>query len=172
MSLHQCKLLRSHLWHRCLQRLIVDFLKNRVGRLRPDFADRVSLCLLDEFQPKGSPTVSMEWNRVYWVRHQLPLLVVLLTNWYSHPSVVIDGHRSFPSGHSSAAWVGMTFLFLYFADKTNCFRRMSFDSRSWRSSALLRFSLTLSPLFLSTWVAITRLEDYVSLLFTWFGMCN
>lgn len=111
----------------CLQRLIVDFLKNRVGRLRPDFADRC------------------QWNG---------------TECTGHPSVVIDGHRSFPSGHSSAAWVGMTFLFLYFADKTNCFRRVPFPSRSWKGSALLRFSLTISPLFLAAWIAITRLEDY------------
>ncbi|KAG8835999.1 hypothetical protein FRB91_009258 [Serendipita sp. 411] len=112
----------------CLQRLIVTFLKNLVGRLRPDFLDR---CKWDGAQCTGKL------------------------------ELVLDGHRSFPSGHSSAAWAGMTFLFLYFADKTNCFRRKQlFAARSWRGSVLLRVSLTISPLFISTWVAITRLEDY------------
>lgn len=82
---------------------------------------------------------------------------------YRPPKIVLDGHRSFPSGHSSAAWAGMTFVFLLLAGKTGCFRsNPSFPPRSWTGSALLRISLTISPLFLAAWIAITRLEDYVS----------
>lgn len=111
-----------------LQRLVVGFLKNRVGRLRPDFLDRC------------------QWNGRYCT---------------GDTSLIRDGRRSFPSGHSSAAFAGMAFLFFYFADKTDCFRkRPQFAPRSWRSSVLLRVSITISPLFLSTWIAVTRLEDY------------
>ncbi|PVG03179.1 acid phosphatase/Vanadium-dependent haloperoxidase, partial [Serendipita vermifera] len=112
-----------------LQHLIVNFLKNRVGRLRPDFLDRC------------------QWNG---------------TMCTGTEKLVLDGHRSFPSGHSSSAWVGMTFLFLYFADKTSCFRGrgLVYPARSWLSSALLRFSLCISPFFLSAWIAVTRMEDY------------
>ncbi|CAG7847294.1 SubName: Full=Related to DPP1-diacylglycerol pyrophosphate phosphatase {ECO:0000313/EMBL:CCA71019.1} [Serendipita indica DSM 11827] len=120
-----------------LQRLVVGFLKNRVGRLRPDFLDRC------------------QWNGRYCTGY---------SPFYSaDTSLIRDGRRSFPSGHSSAAFAGMAFLFFYFADKTDCFRkRPQFAPRSWRSSVLLRVSITISPLFLSTWIAVTRLEDYAS----------
>lgn len=61
--------LHPHQSNRCLQRLIVDFLKNRVGRLRPDFADRVSegLKVVWTRQTKDF-AVPMEWHRVHWVR--------------------------------------------------------------------------------------------------------
>jgi hypothetical protein len=79
---------------------------------------------------------------------------------------IIDGRRSFPSGHSSAAWAGMTFLFLFFAGHTAalCFSAPS-NPGSLSASRLLRLSVTIAPLFWSTWVAVSRIEDYVSSFF-------
>lgn len=77
---------------------------------------------------------------------------------------VTDGRRSFPSGHSSAAWAGMTFLSLYLAGVTGawCLHRVA-PARYLSSSRLTRLCLTLAPIAFATWVAVSRLEDYVSL---------
>ncbi|KAJ3557418.1 hypothetical protein NM688_g1485 [Phlebia brevispora] len=110
--------------------LMTEFLKNRVGRLRPDFLDRC------------------KWNET-------------LAACTGDPEQVTDGRRSFPSGHSSAAWAGMTFLSLYLAGVTGawCLHR-STPSRYLSSSRLVKFCITLAPIVFATWVAISRLEDY------------
>jgi len=74
---------------------------------------------------------------------------------------ILDGRRSFPSGHSSAAFAGMTFLSFWLAGQTAawCFGA-PVPAASLRSSRLGRFSLTLVPLWWAAFVAITRLEDY------------
>jgi len=65
-------------------------------------------------------------------------------------SEVINGSLSFPSGHSSGSFFAMTFLFLYFAGKTKAFKRGHF----------FLFIFCAIPLYLASWVAITRLHDY------------
>ncbi|KAJ7782011.1 lipid phosphate phosphatase 1 [Mycena maculata] len=74
---------------------------------------------------------------------------------------ILDGRRSFPSGHSSAAFAGMTFLSFWLAGQTAawCFHA-PLPAASFRSSRLGRFSLALVPLWWATFVAVTRLEDY------------
>jgi diacylglycerol diphosphate phosphatase / phosphatidate phosphatase len=61
----------------------------------------------------------------------------------------------------------MTFLFLFFAGHTAafCFRASSPPS-SLLASRVLRLAITLAPLFWSTWVAVSRVEDYVGLVCT------
>ncbi|KAK7025212.1 lipid phosphate phosphatase 1 [Favolaschia claudopus] len=115
---------------RGLSRLFTNILKNRVGRLRPDFLAR---CKWDE--------------------------VALACT--GKKNAVLDGRRSFPSGHSSAVFAGMTFLSLWLAGQTAawCFQT-PLPVASLRSSRLLRFVLSLLPLCWATFVAITRLEDY------------
>lgn len=94
----------------------------------------------------------------------------------------MDGRRSFPSGHASNSWVGMTFVFLYICStwvypylilpfkyfdlgKIHPLRRGHvFPPRDLLSSVLGRLSIALAPLAVSSWVAITRLEDYVRLV--------
>lgn len=75
---------------------------------------------------------------------------------------VLDGRRSFPSGHSSTAFSGMMFLSLWIAGITGawCITRPA-AARSFLASRLARLSLSFLPLFFATWVAISRLEDYV-----------
>ena len=76
---------------------------------------------------------------------------------------VTDGRRSFPSGHSSEAWAGMRFLSLFIAGVTGawCLNRIATGS-SFRNSRMARICLTLIPIAWATWVAVSRLEDYVS----------
>ncbi|KAJ6581620.1 phosphatidic acid phosphatase type 2/haloperoxidase [Mycena capillaripes] len=115
---------------RGMSRLITDVLKNRVGRLRPDFLAR---CKWDEVALKCT----------------------------GKKGDILDGRRSFPSGHSSAAFAGMTFLSFWLAGQTAawCFHA-PVPAASLRSSRLGRFSLTLLPLSWAIFVAVTRLEDY------------
>jgi len=102
-----------------LTRLVTEFLKNRVGRLRPDFLSR---CKWDDNIKACTGKLSS----------------------------VHGGRKSFPSGHSSTAFAGMTFFALYLASQ----------SAGYTSSKLSRIFTILLPLFYATWVAITRVEDY------------
>ncbi|KAJ6518899.1 lipid phosphate phosphatase 1 [Mycena sanguinolenta] len=115
---------------RGMTRLFTNVLKNRVGRLRPDFLAR---CKWDEVALKCT----------------------------GKKADILDGRRSFPSGHSSAAFAGMTFLSFWLAGQTAawCFQA-PLPIASLRSSRLLRFCLTLLPLSWAMFVAVTRLEDY------------
>ncbi len=75
---------------------------------------------------------------------------------------VIDGRRSFPSGHSSTAFAGMTFLALYLAGLTGAWcLTQPVPGGSLLRSKLARLTLTLLPLGFATWVAVSRMEDYV-----------
>ncbi|KAF8479804.1 lipid phosphate phosphatase 1 [Russula ochroleuca] len=112
-----------------LTRVITEALKNRVGRLRPDFLSR---CQWDASQHVCTGNID----------------------------AILDGRRSFPSGHSSTAFVGMTFLTLFLAGKTAAFCFSVTPSRSFLRSRFGRLVIVLSPLAFATWVAITRIEDY------------
>jgi len=74
---------------------------------------------------------------------------------------IIDGRKSFPSGHSSTAFSGMFFLSLWIAGQTAawCFS-VQMPPRRLRSSRMTSFFLTLLPLFWATHVAVTRIQDY------------
>lgn len=74
---------------------------------------------------------------------------------------VIDGRKSFPSGHSSTAFSGMFFLSLWMAGQTAawCFS-VQMPPRNLRSSRMTSFFLSIIPLFWATHVAVTRIQDY------------
>jgi len=113
-----------------LNRVITEALKNRVGRLRPDFLARC------------------KWDAS---RH------VCTGDIYQ----VLDGRKSFPSGHSSTAFVGMIFITLFLAGKTAALCFSITPSRgALIGSRFARLCLVLSPLAFAAWVAITRIEDY------------
>ncbi|KAH9913976.1 lipid phosphate phosphatase 1 [Epithele typhae] len=115
---------------RGLSQLITEFLKNRVGRLRPDFLHRC------------------KWDKE-------------LKACTGELEKVLDGRRSFPSGHSSTAFSGMMFLSLWIASITGawCFSRSSAGGALLKSK-LARLVASLLPLVFATWVAISRVEDY------------
>jgi len=102
-----------------LTRLVTEFLKNRVGRLRPDFLARC------------------KWDK------ELKACTGSLSS-------IQGGRKSFPSGHSSTAFAGMTFFALYLVSQ----------SARYTSSKLSRLFIITLPFFYATWVAISRVEDY------------
>lgn len=76
---------------------------------------------------------------------------------------VLDGRRSFPSGHSSTAFAGMMFLSLWIAGLTGAWcLTQPVPGGSFLRSKLARLTLSLLPLAFATWVAVSRVEDYVS----------
>ncbi|TFK48551.1 lipid phosphate phosphatase 1 [Heliocybe sulcata] len=115
---------------RSLAKFTVECLKNRVGRLRPDFLARC------------------KWDAA-------------AETCTGKAASIMDGRRSFPSGHSSTAFAGMTFLALWLAGQTTawCFTA-PVSGREIAASRLGRLLLTLAPLAWATWVAVSRLEDY------------
>jgi membrane-associated phospholipid phosphatase len=97
---------------------------------------------------------------VHWVNQLLSTAAVGIADLFlSKKADILDGRRSFPSGHSSAVFAGMAFLSLWLAGQTAawCFHA-PVPAASLRSSRLGRFSLTLLPLSWAVFVAVTRLE--------------
>ena len=65
-------------------------------------------------------------------------------------SELANGSLSFPSGHSSGSFTAMTFLFYYICGQSN----MLVDGQ------FFTMIFAMSPLYLSTWIAITRVQNY------------
>ncbi|OCF34172.1 hypothetical protein I316_04122 [Kwoniella heveanensis BCC8398] len=109
-----------------------NIIKITVGRPRPDFFDR---CIL----PEG-----LTENPLHG-----------LTSWtvctQTDDSVLQEGFRSFPSGHSSFAWSGMWYLILYLAAKMRINNRTGYTYKSW---------LLLAPLSCCSLITISRTMDY------------
>ncbi|PPQ70286.1 hypothetical protein CVT24_000849 [Panaeolus cyanescens] len=65
--------------------------------------------------------------------------------------ILIDGFRSFFSGHSSLSFAGMGFLSFYLAGKLHLFDRRGHTGKAW---------LALAPFMVALLVAISRTMDY------------
>jgi len=72
---------------------------------------------------------------------------------------IVEGRKSFPSGHSSTAFSGMVVLSLWIAGQTGAWYFNAPCSGSPIRSRLASLFLTLLPLFWAIFVAVSRVED-------------
>ncbi|PWN50650.1 acid phosphatase/Vanadium-dependent haloperoxidase [Violaceomyces palustris] len=112
---------------------ITTIIKVCVGRPRPD--------LLDRCQPRAGSQNASPYGLATEIICTVPL----------DSSKLKDGFRSFPSGHSSTSFAGMTFLTLYIGAKMHLFDRRGHAITAW---------LSVLPLVAATLIAVSRTMDY------------
>ncbi|KAJ4765491.1 hypothetical protein LUZ62_075866 [Rhynchospora pubera] len=108
--------------------VITDAIKNAVGRPRPDFFWR---CF-----PDGKEVYDQSTGEV--ICHGIA-------------KVMNDGHKSFPSGHTSYAFAGLGFVSLYLSGKIKAFDRRGHVSK---------LCIVFLPLLVASLVGISRVSDY------------
>ncbi|XP_047966180.1 lipid phosphate phosphatase 2-like isoform X2 [Salvia hispanica] len=107
--------------------VITDAIKNAVGRPRPDFFWR---CF-----PDGQDAYD-RWGNVIC---------------HGDKHLIMHGHKSFPSGHTSWAFAGLGFLSLYLSGKIKVFDRRGH---------VAKLCLVVLPLLIASLVAVSRVDDY------------
>ncbi|KAK6255751.1 hypothetical protein QUC31_017414 [Theobroma cacao] len=107
--------------------VITESIKNAVGRPRPDFFWR---CF-----PDGKDAYD-KWGNVIC---------------HGDKSVIKEGHKSFPSGHTSGSFAGLGFLSLYLSGKVK-----AFDHRG----HVAKLCIVFLPLLVASLVGISRVDDY------------
>lgn len=110
--------------------VFTDAIKDGVGRARPDFFSR---CFPDGNDQYGPP----------------PFYEVLC---HGDPASIREGHKSFPSGHSSWSFAGLGYLSFYLAGKLAFFDRRGYSSR---------ILIVFLPLLVAAMVAVSRVSDYL-----------
>lgn len=108
--------------------VITDAIKDAVGRPRPDFFWR---CFPDGkgvFNPVTSDVMCTGVK-----------------------SVIKEGHKSFPSGHTSWSFAGLGFLALYLSGKVRVFDRRGH---------VAKLCIVFLPLLVAALVAVSRVDDY------------
>lgn len=112
--------------------MLTDVIKITAGRPRPDMLSRCNP-LPDTVDPQFG----------------LSSIAVCTTNMNTH--IMIDGFKSFPSGHSSFSFAGLGFLAFYIAGKIKMFDEKGHTYKGF----LFAF-----PIIGALLVAISRTEDY------------
>lgn len=107
--------------------VITDAIKDATGRPRPDFFWR---CF-----PDGVPKYG-KWGNVVC---------------HGDPGDIREGHKSFPSGHTSWSFAGLGFLSLYLAGKIKAFDR---------KGHVAKLCIVFLPLLIAALVAVSRVDDY------------
>ncbi|GAA5992059.1 hypothetical protein JCM11641_003662 [Rhodosporidiobolus odoratus] len=105
-----------------------------VGRPRPD--------LIDRCQPIANATNSP----VYGLAVASKICTTDINS-----NIMLDGFRSFPSGHSSFAWAGLGFFALYLSGKMHLFDRRGHTFKAW---------IAITPPIGATLIAVSRTMDY------------
>ncbi|CAK9151280.1 unnamed protein product [Ilex paraguariensis] len=106
---------------------LTDAIKNAVGWPRPDFFWR---CF-----PDGQGKYD-KWGNVIC---------------HGKDSDIKEGHKSFPSGHTSWSFAGLSFLSLYLSGKIKAFDRRGY---------IAKLCIVFLPLLLASLVGVSRLDDY------------
>lgn len=107
--------------------VITDALKNATGRPRPDFFWRCFPDGIDKYD---------KWGNVAC---------------HGNESDIREGHKSFPSGHTSWSFAGLGFLSFYLSGKIKAFDRRGH---------VAKLCLVFLPLLAASLVAISRVDDY------------
>jgi len=115
----------------CVTGVITQFTKLTVGRPRPDVISRCMPPPGSVDPPYGLTTASICTQ--------------------TDISLLNDGFRSFPSGHSSLSFAGQGFLAFYLAGKLHLFDKRGYAPKAW---------ISLAPLSGAALVAISRTMDY------------
>ncbi|XP_077245154.1 lipid phosphate phosphatase 2-like [Tasmannia lanceolata] len=108
--------------------VITDAIKDAVGRPRPDFFWR---CF-----PDGNDAYNNITGNVIC---------------HGEDKVIREGHKSFPSGHTSWCFAGLGFLALYLAGKIKAFDR---------SGHVAKLCIVFLPLLIASLVGVSRVDDY------------
>ncbi|RRT61539.1 hypothetical protein B296_00006346 [Ensete ventricosum] len=108
--------------------VITDAIKDGVGRPRPDFFWR---CFPDGKEDYDNVTTNVRCHGEH--------------------GVIKEGHKSFPSGHSSWSFAGLGFLSWYLAGKIKAFDRRGH---------VAKLCIVFLPLLAASLVAISRVDDY------------
>ncbi|XP_021603701.1 lipid phosphate phosphatase 2 isoform X2 [Manihot esculenta] len=107
--------------------VITDSIKNAVGRPRPDFFWR---CF-----PDGKDVYDQLGNVIC----------------HGDKNIIKEGHKSFPSGHTSWSFAGLSFLSLYLSGKIKAFDRRGH---------VAKLCIVFLPLLVACLVGISRVDDY------------
>ncbi|KAK3138091.1 hypothetical protein QOZ80_5AG0364390 [Eleusine coracana subsp. coracana] len=108
--------------------VLTDAIKNGVGRPRPNFFWR---CF-----PDGIGNYDKITRRVIC---------------HGDSGEIKEGHKSFPSGHTSWSFAGLGFLSWYLAGKIKAFDR---------GGHIAKLCIIILPLLLAAMVAVSRVDDY------------
>lgn len=113
-----------------LSSLFTNFIKNWIGRLRPDFLERC--------QPKkGLPIDTLFYaSEVCTTKHR---------------EVLLDGFRTTPSGHSSQSFAGLGYFYLWL-----CGQLLT----EVQTTSLWRKIFSFIPLLGASLIALSRTQDY------------
>ncbi|XP_042504116.1 lipid phosphate phosphatase 2-like isoform X2 [Macadamia integrifolia] len=107
--------------------VLTDAIKDGVGRPRPDFFWR---CF-----PDGKDSYDHLGNVIC----------------HGKASVIREGHKSFPSGHTSWSFAGLGFLSLYLSGKIRAFNR---------KGHVAKLCIVFLPLLVASLVGVSRVDDY------------
>ncbi|WOL01153.1 lipid phosphate phosphatase 2-like isoform X4 [Canna indica] len=108
--------------------IITDALKDAVGRPRPDFFWR---CF-----PNGTELYDKVTGNVIC---------------HGEKKVMDDGHKGFPSGHTSLSFAGLGYLALYLSGKVKAFDRKGHVGK---------LCFVFLPLLVSSLIGVSRVDDY------------
>ncbi|GME78029.1 unnamed protein product [Ambrosiozyma monospora] len=120
--------------------IVTEFLKLRIGKLRPDFLDRcgadvpIEEIMLDPFKIYNASICTAPYGQ----------------------AILMDGFKSCPSGHSSFAWTGFNFLNLFIMGQLKLYS----GSNNNRGRFTLFKLINLLPLAFCLHIALSRSQDY------------